>query len=140
MTAALSPPRSGRPPTAGLPIIRRWTCPLLLLLPQTAAVLCDEPPVVTGPSAKITRQQPATEPESASVSPPNVAPHPLILAFSSLRDRPAFAAVYFYRHDGVSRGELLPGQPQQPERSDTHPSLTADGTICLSTSKRSSSF
>jgi hypothetical protein len=140
VTAALSPPRSGRPPTAGLPIIRRWTFPLLLLQAQTAAVLCDEPPAVTAPSAKITRQQPATEPESGSVLPPNVATRPLILAFSSLRDRPAFAAVYFYRHDGVSRGELLPGQPQQPERSDTHPSMNFDGTICLATSKQVGGF
>ncbi|MFN9374988.1 MAG: TolB family protein [Planctomycetaceae bacterium] len=140
MTSALPPPCSRHPPTAGLPIIRRWTCPLLLLLSQAAAVLCDEPPAVTAPSPKTTWQQPATEPASASVSPSNVATRPLILAFSSLRDRPAFAAVYFYRHDGVSQGELLPGPPQQPERSDTHSSLTADGTICLSTSKQVGGF
>lgn len=76
-------------------------------------------------------------PKSAS---PRRVPQPLILAFSSLRDRPAFATLRFYRHDGIAQGELLPGQPPQPERGDTHPSLTSDGTLCLSTAKQVGGF
>lgn len=67
-------------------------------------------------------------------------PPGLVIAFSSLRDRPAFASLHFYRHDGVAAGEMLPGCEQLPERGDTHPSLTVDGRICLSTSKQVGGF
>jgi hypothetical protein len=92
---------------------------------------------IAAPPAAPTTSPPAANPTSTQTVP---VPQPLILAFSSLRDRPAFATLHFYRHDGVSQGELLPGQPQQPERGDTHPSLTAEGTLCLSTSKQVGGF
>jgi hypothetical protein len=88
----------------------------------------------------------ATEPPPATPATNSASPRPLpatptlLLAFSSLRDRPAFATLHYYRHDGVSQGELLPGHPPQSERGDTHPSLTADGTLCLSTSKQVGGF
>ena len=140
MTPAQSPPPGDHPRHAKLLTGHLGETSLLLLLGLGGPALSYEPPAVSAHSTQVSPQQPAAEEEPASTSTTNAAPRPLVLAFSSLRDRPAFAALYFYRHDGVSRGELLPGQPQQPERSDTHPSLTADGTTCLSTSKQVGGF
>lgn len=67
-------------------------------------------------------------------------PRPLIIAFSSLRDRPAFASLYLYRHDGVGQGEIVVAVPPSFERGDTHASLTADGKLCLYTSKQVGGF
>jgi WD40-like Beta Propeller Repeat len=65
---------------------------------------------------------------------------PLLIAFSSFRDRPAFASLYLYRHDGVSQGEIMTPIPPSFERGDTHASLTADGKLCLYTSKQVGGF
>jgi Tol biopolymer transport system component len=78
--------------------------------------------------------------EASTLGEPPGSTTELVIAFSSLRDRPAFASLHFYRHDGVASGEMLPGLPQQPERGETHPSLTVDGRICLSTSKQVGGF
>ncbi|MCY2963486.1 MAG: hypothetical protein NT069_07515 [Planctomycetota bacterium] len=65
---------------------------------------------------------------------------PLRIAFSSLRDRPAFASLYLYDHDGTSQGKLWKALPQTAEKGDTHASLTADGAWCLYTSKQVGGF
>ena len=67
-------------------------------------------------------------------------PRPLLIAFSSFRDRPAFASLYLYRHDGVGKGSILAAVPAASERGDTHPSLSADGSLCLYTSKQVGGF
>jgi hypothetical protein len=69
--------------------------------------------------------------------PPAVPPvRPLLITFSSFRDRPAFSSVYFYRHDGVGAGALAEGVPQIVERADTRPVLAADSSVCLYLSKQ----
>lgn len=67
-------------------------------------------------------------------------PRRLVIAFASLRDRPAFSNLYFYRHDGVGRGEVAGTATPQFERADSHPSLTADGTSCAYASKQVGGF
>jgi Tol biopolymer transport system component len=64
----------------------------------------------------------------------------LLIVFSSLRQRPAFASLYLYRHDGVDEGGIVAEFPTASERGDTHPSLTADGAFCLYTSKQVGGF
>jgi hypothetical protein len=67
-------------------------------------------------------------------------PRPLLIGFSSLRDRPAFASLYFYRHDGTVDGRIVAKVPAAFERGDTHPSLTSDGALCLFTAKQVGGF
>lgn len=76
----------------------------------------------------------------AQASDASAPPRPLLIAFSSLRDRPAFASLYLYRHDGEGDGKLVATVPAAFERSDTRPSLSADGTLCLYTSKQVGGF
>jgi hypothetical protein len=64
----------------------------------------------------------------------------LVIAFSSLRERPAFANLYFYRHDGIGQGELKGAVPAQFERADTRASLTVDGAQCAYASKQVGGF
>jgi hypothetical protein len=64
----------------------------------------------------------------------------LVIAFASLRERPAFSNLYFYRHDGIDRGELNGSVPAQFERADSHPTLTADATLCAYASKQVGGF
>lgn len=75
------------------------------------------------------------QPPKASVSPQS-----LLIAFSSLRGRPAFASLYLYRHDGAAEGSLVASVPPAFERGDTHPSLTPQGELCLYTSKQVGGF
>jgi Tol biopolymer transport system component len=65
---------------------------------------------------------------------------PLSIVFSSLRQRPAFASLYLYRHDGAGEGKIVTTFPTSFERGDTHPSLTADGAFCLYASKQVGGF
>jgi len=67
-------------------------------------------------------------------------PARLILAFASHRERPAFANIYFYRHDGVESGKIVGTVPALAERADSHPSLAAGGTICAYASKQVGGF
>jgi Tol biopolymer transport system component len=61
----------------------------------------------------------------------------LLLAFASVRERraPPYPKIYFYEHDGVSRGKLVgsidsvTGGVNQT-RSDMHPALSRDGRFC----------
>ncbi|MBS0262179.1 MAG: PD40 domain-containing protein [Planctomycetes bacterium] len=64
----------------------------------------------------------------------------LLIAFASLRERPAFSNVYFYRHDGERTGELNGSVPAQFERADSRPSLTVDGRLCAHASKQVGGF
>jgi Tol biopolymer transport system component len=60
----------------------------------------------------------------------------LAIAFASLRDRPAFASIHLYEHDGVGQGRLVATIPAANERADYHPVLYANGTRCLYSSKQ----
>ncbi len=72
---------------------------------------------------------------------PSVAPQRrLVIAFASHRERPAFANIYFYRHDAVGNGELAGTIPASFERADSHPSLTSDGALCAYASKQVGGF
>ncbi|MSQ94768.1 MAG: hypothetical protein EXR98_09455 [Gemmataceae bacterium] len=62
------------------------------------------------------------------------APQPsnrLVIAFSSYRDRPKHAQVYFYEHDGVSQGKIVGNIPTITNRQDYHPILSKNGKICV---------
>jgi dipeptidyl aminopeptidase/acylaminoacyl peptidase len=61
----------------------------------------------------------------------------LLLAFASVRERraPPYPQVFFYEHDGVSKGKLLGSIPSiakgiNSTRSDMHPTLSRDGRFC----------
>jgi Tol biopolymer transport system component len=68
------------------------------------------------------------------------APRRLMIAFASLRDRPAFSSLLLYRHDGLGKGEPAGTIPPLNERADSHPALTADGTVCAYASKQTGGF
>jgi hypothetical protein len=55
-------------------------------------------------------QQPAADP-----------PKRLLIAFSSYRDRPKHAQVYFYEHDGVAKGKIVGSIDTIANRQDYHP-------------------
>jgi hypothetical protein len=86
--------------------------------------------------AEIGAQPPATATRDGAAT----SPRPLSIAFSSLRQRPAFASLHLYRHDGIGEGSIVVAFPTSPERGDTHPSLTADGLFCLYTTKQVGGF
>ena len=71
---------------------------------------------------------------------PELKPRRLVIAFASLRERPAFSSLYIYRHDGLANGELIQAIPFQNERADSHPALTGDGTLCAYASKQTGGF
>jgi Tol biopolymer transport system component len=56
----------------------------------------------------------------------------LLIAFASYRRRGDAGDIYFYRHDGKDKGELLPQLPTETERrrSDYRPVLSANGRLC----------
>jgi hypothetical protein len=68
------------------------------------------------------------------------APQRLIIAFASLRDRPAFSSLFLYRHDGAGNGESAGSIPPLTERADSHPALSADGALCAYASKQTGGF
>jgi Tol biopolymer transport system component len=61
----------------------------------------------------------------------------LLIAFASYRYRGDAADIYFYRHDGESKGELLGPMPSESprRRSDHRPSLSSDGRLCAFTAQ-----
>jgi Tol biopolymer transport system component len=65
-------------------------------------------------------QQPAADP-----------PKRILIAFSSYRDRPKHAQVYFYEHDGVSKGKIVGNIPTVTNRQDYHPILSKNGKLCV---------
>ena len=54
----------------------------------------------------------------------------LLLAFASYRERPKHPKLYLYEHDGVAGGKIVDSIETVPNRSDYHPSLSADGRYC----------
>jgi hypothetical protein len=68
------------------------------------------------------------------------APRGLLIAFASLRERPAFSNLYLYRHDSIGEGKLVESVPALHERADSHPSLTSDGAVCVYASKQVGGF
>ncbi len=62
-------------------------------------------------------------------------PRRLLIAFASFRDRPLHPRTYFYEHDGLASGKLAGGLPPADLRVDTHPSLSADGRLCVCASE-----
>ena len=58
-------------------------------------------------------------------------PRRLLIAFSSYRDRPKHAQVYFYEHDGISQGKIVGNIPTVTNRQDYHPILSRNGKICV---------
>src|SRR5262245_7358112 len=77
---------------------------------------------------------------AADETPQPAEPQRLIFAFASLRDRPAFSSLFLYRHDGVGKGEAVGSIPPLNERADSHPALSADGTVCAYASKQTGGF
>jgi Tol biopolymer transport system component len=55
----------------------------------------------------------------------------LLIAFSSYRDRPKHAQVYFYEHDGVDKGKIVGSIDTVQNRQDYHPILSRNGKICV---------
>lgn len=73
----------------------------------------------------------------ARPAPDAAAPPRLLLAFASTRVRrdPPYPQVYFYEHDGVAGGKLLPPVESITKgtnftRADMHPALSRDGRLC----------
>jgi hypothetical protein len=64
----------------------------------------------------------------------------LIIAFASLRERPAFSSIFIYRHDGLGTGKLTGSIPFENERADSHPALAGDGSVCACASKQTGGF
>ena len=60
---------------------------------------------------------------------------PLLIAFSSFRDRPLHPKVYFYTHDGAASGASAGGIETVNLRVDTHPSLARGGRLCVCVSE-----
>jgi Tol biopolymer transport system component len=58
-------------------------------------------------------------------------PKRLLIAFASYRDRPKHAQVYFYEHDGVSKGKIVGSIDTVTNRQDYHPVLTKNGKLCV---------
>jgi len=59
----------------------------------------------------------------------------LRIACGSYKDRPKYPTITFYDHDGVSSGSVVASIPPVDLRSDSHPSLSADGRFCAFTSE-----
>jgi TolB protein len=65
------------------------------------------------------------------------APAPRVLiAFASFRDRPLHPRLYFYETDGRGGGRMTGAVEAVDLRSDTHPSLTHDGRLCVFASEQ----
>lgn len=59
------------------------------------------------------------------------APRRLLIAYSSYKDRPKHAQVYFYEHDGVSKGKGVGAIDTIANRQDYHPILAKNGKVCV---------
>ena len=54
----------------------------------------------------------------------------LLIAFSAYHPRPKHPTVYFYHHDGESRGKIVGSIDVSGKRADYHASLSHDGRWC----------
>ena len=59
------------------------------------------------------------------------APAKLLIAFTSLRERPLYTVVHFYEHDGSKTGKIVGKIATLDNRSDHHPALSRDGKLCV---------
>ncbi len=59
------------------------------------------------------------------------APKRLLIAFSSYRDRPKHAQVFFYEHDGISQGKIVGNIPTIANRQDYHPMVSKNAKVCV---------
>lgn len=57
-------------------------------------------------------------------------PAKLLIAFASYKDRPQSPQLFFYEHDGIANGKIIPGNPAVAKRSDHHPCFSGDGRFC----------
>jgi tricorn protease-like protein len=59
----------------------------------------------------------------------------VLIAFGSYRDRPKHPNIFFYEHDGISRGAIAGkvGTPRNIASAEGHPSLSRDGRFCAFT-------
>lgn len=60
----------------------------------------------------------------------------LLLAFASYRKQPLHPTVFFYEHDGKAEGKLVGSIDTANKRSDYHPALSQDGTLCAFASEQ----
>ena len=58
-------------------------------------------------------------------------PARLLIAFTSLSDRPLYTVVHFYEHDGRTTGKIVGKIATLNNRSDHHPALSRDGKLCV---------
>jgi tricorn protease-like protein len=65
------------------------------------------------------------------------APPKILMAFASVKERrdPPYPKIYFYEHDGVSKGKVLDSirtisKGVNNSRADMHPTLSRDGRFC----------
>jgi len=77
---------------------------------------------------------------SPPTPPGSLSPRSLQLVFSSLRDRPAFASLLVYRHDGVATGQIVGRLPVEPDTSFTRCSLAVEGRLGLFNVKQTGGF
>lgn len=54
----------------------------------------------------------------------------LMIAYGAYHPRKQQPTIYFYQHDGESRGKVVGEIKSDPKRSDYHPALSADGKLC----------
>jgi Tol biopolymer transport system component len=73
----------------------------------------------------------AISPFGIAQQPGDAPPKRLLIAFSSYRDRPKHAQVYFYEHDGVSKGKIVGAIDTVANRQDYHPILSRNGKLCV---------
>jgi tricorn protease-like protein len=70
------------------------------------------------------------------------APAKILIAFASVKERrdPPYPKIYFYEHDGISKGKVLDAidtisKGVNNSKADMHPSLTRDGRYCAYSSQ-----
>lgn len=78
------------------------------------------------PAALLVAQTPSEQPPRGKI----------LIAFSSYRERPKHPQIYFYEHDGVANGKVVGSVDTVNQRSDYHPSLSADGRYCVFASEK----
>jgi Tol biopolymer transport system component len=62
-------------------------------------------------------------------------PSKLLIAFASYRERPKHPNIFFYEHDGVSKGKIIGsvGTQRKMDSAEAHPTLSHDGRYCAFT-------
>lgn len=89
--------------------------------------VASEPVAIAIPSVPAV---PATPSSAQTGETANELTPKLLLAFAAYHPRKQQPTIYFYQHDGQSRGKMSGEVKSEPKRSDYHPSLSADGRLC----------